>query len=275
MKKTAVIVILAVACAVAAWIWCSRSGDGPATEGERSSRREEVPAAPAGKAVADVPKAAVTNAVKVRRPQAFALRKNKRGKAIKVARGTMVQPTDGVYRDDDGKPYPEADQKLLRQADKAVEKDDVKSARALADSALKSKNTAVRKAAVEALSWFGENALAELTLFLSDADSEVAESAKDAWMQGLTEMEDEAVKASIVEMALRGLKDGEMIDDIANELVGLDEKCALQTICNLIEKADGRAVTAAKDAYESITGDKWTGAKAAETWLKENYVAEE
>lgn len=273
MKKSILAVALLLAVASVVFVLRSRTDDEGHADGTRGDVKKTVLRADA----ANTDRAVKVKEVENKRDallQAFVLRKNKKGKEVKVAAGKM-RPDDGIYRDDDGKAYPESEQRLFRQADRAVEKDDVELARETAAAALHSSNTAVRKAAVDSLAWFGENAVAELTMFLSDTDPEVAEAAKDAWMQGLMEIDDDQTKVSVIEAALLGLRDGEMIDEIAEEFVGLDERCAIQSICDLIEAADGRAVKAVKDAYESITGDEWSGVRAAEAWLQENYVPED
>lgn len=273
MKKCILILALLAVAASVVFVICSRTGGEGTGDDQRKEGKKSV------LRIGDVnpDKSAKAKEIEARRDallQAFVLRKNKKGAEIKVATGKMT-PDDGIYRDDDGNPYPEPEQRLLRRADQAVEKDDVNLARETAAAALSSCNPVVRRAAVDSLAWFGENAIAELTPFLSDANPEVAEAAKDAWMQGLMEIDDDPTKVSVVEAALMGLRDGEMIDEIADELVGLDERCAIQAICDLIESANGRAVTAVKEAYESITGDEWSGVNAAEAWLQENYTPDE
>lgn len=269
MKKLTIAIVLAAAGVIAGLVFWPRPSEEP-TPGERGQVRAKSQSVHGKKRLQ-----AKKEKSSERKPKAFETRTNKKGKRIKVASGRMAAPSDGIYRDENGKPYSAADQKLLRQADRAVENDDVNAARALAESALGSSNPVVREAAVDALAWFGEKALVELTPFLSDKKGEIAEKAKDAWMQGLMEVEKDSVKATVIEVALRGIKDKDMIEDVANELVGIDEVCAIQTIYNLSESASGATSAALREAYETITGEKWSGAQAAEKWLQENYVTGE
>lgn len=269
MRKLTIALFLAVAGVATVLVLWPRSSEEPAPR-EKVRDPAKTQSAHGRKRLPE--KKAETRA---RKPRAFEVMTNKKGKRIKVASGRMAAPSDDVYRDDDGKPYPPADQRLLRQADRAIENDDVNAARELAAVAQGSSNPAVRESAVDALAWFGEKALVELTPFLSDANGEIAEKAKDAWTQGLAEIEKDSVKATVIEVALSGLKDKDMIEDVANELVGLDEVCAIQTIYNLSESASGATAAALREAYETITEEKWTGAEAAEKWLQENYVQDE
>ena len=146
----------------------------------------------------------------------------------------------------------------------------------LAEKAIGSSNAELRAMAVDALSWFGQNALVELTEFMSDADEGVAEEAKSSWMRALQEIEDDGLKAGVVELTLGKLKDKDILEDVANELVGIDELAAVQVLANVIDDGkNAKAVAAAKEAYNSITGDDWSGVDAAEAWLQENYTASE
>lgn len=179
---------------------------------------------------------------------------------------------DEVYTDSDGKPYPPADQKIMAAADAAIENDDLEGARSLAEAALKSDNADLKEKVVEALGWFGEAAMAELTPFMSDANEEVAKAATDNWVDALQNMDDDGVKAGVVEMSLKSIRNKDILEVVADELVGLDDHlAAVQAIANVMEGDSSPAAEAAREAYETITGEKWSGVDAAEKWLQENY----
>ena len=186
--------------------------------------------------------------------------------------GRIGGGADDVFRDPDGKAYPEKDQALMRQAREAIDNDDLESARALAAEAAASKNDELREMAVEALSWFGKDAMVELMQFMADANEEVAEEAKSGWMAGLQEIDDEGEKAGVIEATMKCVKDGEMLEDIANELIGMDDLAAIQVLADIIEEGgNDAAVKAAKETYNSITEENWSNVDAAETWLQKNY----
>ncbi len=218
-----------------------------------------------------VQKNAPTSAVKY--PTASKGSGKKRAGGMKA--GRIGGSADEIYRDSDGKPYPPGDQKIMAAADAAIEQDDLEGARSLAEKALKSDNADLKEKVVDALGWFGEAAMAELTPFMSDANEEVAKAAADHWMSALQEMSDDGEKAGIVEMSLKSIRNKDMLEDVANELIGIDEVAALQVLANVIEGDNASAVEAARDTYESITGEKWSSVDAAEKWLQENYTAPE
>ena len=183
---------------------------------------------------------------------------------------------DDVFRDPDGKAYPEKDQALMRQAREAIDNDDLESARALAAEAAASTNDELREMAVEALSWFGKDAMVELMQFMADANEEVAGAAKDGWLSGLQEIDDEGEKAGVIEATMKGINDGEMLEDIANELIGIDDLAAIQVLADVIEDGgNSAAVKAAKETYNTITGEDWSNIDKAEAWLQENYEPED
>ena len=164
----------------------------------------------------------------------------------------------------------------MRQAREAIDNDDLESARALAAEAAASKNDELREMAVEALSWFGKDAMVELMQFMADANEEVAGAAKDGWMSGLQEIDDEGEKAGVIEATMKGINDGEMLEDIANELIGIDDLAAIQVLADVIEDGgNSAAVKAAKETYNTITGEDWSNIDKAEAWLQENYEPED
>ena len=185
--------------------------------------------------------------------------------------GEIGEPFDGIYRDDDGKPFDQPDQKLMSMMEQAFDEDDVEILAAVAEVAILSKNKEVRENIVRSLGWHGSRTLVEMTPFLSDPDPEIAELAHDEWMNSLQDIEDDGVKAGVIEMALRSLADKDMLEDVASELTGIDDLKAIQTIANIMDTG-GAAVPFVDEAYADITGeDHWTTFEAAEAWLQENY----
>lgn len=181
---------------------------------------------------------------------------------------------DGIYRDDNGKAYPKEDQDVMTVAARAIEYDDLDAAREISTLALNSKNRDLRESVVDALGWFGKDSIAELLPFVSDADEDVADTAVTHLMSALQDIDDDGEKAGLIEMTLKGLTNKDLIEDVANELIGIDELAAVQVIANLVEN-EGPVREALKDVYDSITGEDWNGVDAAENWLQENYTPDD
>ena len=271
MKIRRMIMLVLVMVTVVFSLWVLRLSKEPdANETSKSTRRERRSREPLL-----TQKSAKTSAVKpvaVQKTDGKAKGKGKRpGRRFgRIASGDG----DGVFRDSDGKPYPEEDQNVMALAAAAVENDDMVGARALAEAALSSGNRDLREAVVEALGWFGEDTMVELVPFLSDPDESIAETARSHWMDGLQQIKDDGMKAGVIEMTLKAITNKDMIEDVANELIGIDELAAVQVVVDVIESG-GAAVRAAKEVYNSITGDDWKDVDAAEAWLQENYMPED
>jgi len=260
-RKVALIVVaVAVVAATAAFVLICRRG------GAQSATRDKKPYL--------VQKNAAASAVKYLQDASASDAKTKK-KGRGVPGRLAAADEDGIFRDSDGKPYGPEDQKILAAAAAAIEKDDLELARSLAEKALASDNSELRLAVVDALGWFGEDAMAELTPFLSDRDSEVAEAAVSHWKDALQEIEEDGMKAGVVEMSLKALADKDLLEDVADELIGIDELAAIQVIANVIEVGSDSAAAAVKEVYDNITGEKWSGVDAAEEWLQENYTSDD
>lgn len=175
------------------------------------------------------------------------------------------------FDDDDDKRTP-AEKALAERIEKALDEERLEDALACAKDALVCANTEIRQAMVETLGWFGEKALPELTPFLADADEDVRESAMNEWSMAVSNIEDDAEKIGVVELAMNVLSDEDALEDISGEYIGVDEKLAVESLVRIIA-ADGSktGVAKAKETYEFVTGDEFTDRAAAEKWLAEEY----
>ena len=265
MKTKIKIVIAIVVAAVAAFVALNWRGKTPGDAAGDVGRK------PGGKGRRSylVQKNAEVSAVKYLPAASDNGGKKRKGNSTRLV---FKGDDDGIFRDSDGVPYNSADQEIMKAAAAAVENDDPDSVRALAEKALASGNRDLRAEVVDALGWFGVDAMAELTPFMSDPDEEVAEAAASHWKDALQEISDDGMKAGVVEVSLTSLKNKDMLEDVADELIGIDELAAVQAIANLMEGGNALASDAARNAYESITGEEWTDVDSAEMWLQENYT---
>jgi hypothetical protein len=169
-----------------------------------------------------------------------------------------------------------ADRKLAVAVQESLDKNDFNAVVEAVNAALKSTNPEVRENAVEALGWFGAEALPELTPLMSDVDADIAEAASSHWQLALSEIEDDGLRAKIAEAALPSISDENTIHLVISEITSQDDQFQImQSLVNLIDCGRNRVVNAAKEEYESLTGEPWSGIDAAEVWLDENYEPEE
>ena len=172
--------------------------------------------------------------------------------------------------DDDGRTP--AERALAARIEKALDEEDFSAAVACAEEAQQCGVAEIRQAMVDTLVWFGEKALPELMPFLADADEDVRESAKDGWSMAVSSIEDDGVKIGVVELAMGVLTDEETLEDISGEYIGVDEKLAVESLARIIGGGGSKeGVAKAKETYEFVTGEEWTGKEAAERWIAEEY----
>ena len=200
----------------------------------------------------------------------------KRKASPKPSRAARPKPPKPVIpkievEDEDDTRTP-AERALAERIEKALDEEKLEDAVACAKQALICKNVEVRQAMVETLGWFGEKALPELTPFLADPDEDVRDSAMNEWSMAVSEIEDEAEKLGVVELAMNVLSDEDALEDISGEYIGVDEKLAVESLVRVIEANGSRTgVEKAKETYEFVTGDEWTSSAAAAKWIAEEY----
>lgn len=156
------------------------------------------------------------------------------------------------------------DRDIAKRIQGALDDNDLDATRAAAMKAQSSSSPEVRQHAVEALGWFGKDALVELTPFLHDQDPEVAQAAFDAWDSAVDMMEDEAGRVKIAGMAMKTLTNKDSLSCVAAKLYAAEnQKASVDAIIDVIQHGNEQSAQVAKETYESITGEEWKGPAAA------------
>jgi len=188
---------------------------------------------------------------------------------LKESIGTVLAADDDEGADE---AWTSGEKSLFERIEKALDDEDFELAVVCAEEAQKCGVAKIRQSMVDTLGWFGEKALPELTPFLADADDDVRESAMNEWTMALSSIEDESIKIRTVELAMWVLKDEDALEDVSNEYIGVDEKLAVESLARIIEGGgSSEGIEKAKETYEFVTGDEWTGADEAERWIAEEY----
>lgn len=254
------------------------------------AEKEMTSAAPSVSPDADCTEAAPTSSVR---------RVNKRALGLR-------NPSDKTFFDDPDHPFSAEDKKIaaavqtiLDEAADALSKGnedtpEYERAKALllkaaADAAV-SANPAVRSFAVEAYSWLGGAALAEVSPMMADADEDVAEAAIDAVELALEEQDNvqlrfEAAMAYMNTFSanedalamLSGISAAsalELIDATGDSTLALDRAAANR---QLVVNAVGELIASQNDLcsqqglelYNDITGEEWIGAEEAAIWAQD------
>lgn len=164
------------------------------------------------------------------------------------------------------------DKRLLLGIERAQDEENLEMLRKLIAEASASTNAEVRSDLVDALGWFGKDAILDLLPLMADADDGVRESAIDNWTSALGEIDDTKERGVLIESVMKVIKNEDALEAMMTELSDFKDVEALQVLVNVID-GDGMneaAVKAAKEHYEFVTGEKWKGVDAAEAWLRDN-----
>ena len=198
--------------------------------------------------------------------------------AAEPKKGRRVRPVSDMFPMLKGK-----DRQLAEDIQNALDADNYSGVLHSVDRAMRSDNPEVRSLLVDALGWFGSEALPELTELMADADPDVAESAQEQWSIALAEVEDPGRRMEIGMVVMGTLTDADMLEQISGEVsnsaleyidgeddpVRQDEK-RLEVVQSLLDIMDGdrkACAEAAAETYEDITGYPWRGVDEAERYL--------
>ena len=165
-----------------------------------------------------------------------------------------------------------AERQMLDELNEAMCGDDLETVSFAAEEFAQHPNPVMRRAAVEAISWFGDKGLADLAVFLVDGDEEVAELAKERWSLGVQEVEDDQEKATLAKLGMLYVKDADSLNTFMGDLTTVDDDLkVMQVLVDLIEEGTPESAEVARDQYAWMTGDDYTTVDAADLWLQENY----
>lgn len=176
------------------------------------------------------------------------------------------------------------DRRICEELQEALEAEDFERTLRCAEAASRSMVAGVREQAVDALGWFGEKALPELTPLMGDADEDVAQAAMSAWQLALAEVNDPAERALTAQLALKTISDPdalemiggefanaatEMIDGAKSEKQAAESRTAvIQSIVDMMgDESSATRASAAKEIYETVTGNAWVSIAEAERYL--------
>ena len=186
--------------------------------------------------------------------------------------------------------YKGADRRIAEKLQAYLDGDDFDGIQKIYASIAKSKNPDLRKDYISALSWFGAEALPELTELMLDPDEEIASEAMTQWTMALSEIEDCDRRMSVTLAAFSALTNEDALEFVEGELSGTaseyidgedDEERkwekrieVVQALVDLIEGPTAVRAKFAQEAYEDITGFKWIDVEEAELYLRDPEVYE-
>ena len=164
------------------------------------------------------------------------------------------------------------ERQLLDELNEAMCEEDLATVSFAAEELAQNPNPVIRRAAVEAISWFGDKGLADMAVFLVDGDEEVAELAKERWSIGVQEVEDEQERATLAKLGMLYVKDENSLTTFMGDLTTVnDDLKVMQVLVDLIEEGTPESAAVAREQYEWMTGDEYRGVDYADLWLRDNY----
>lgn len=271
-NKITIVILALVALVVGALLWVTLGGDPvPERKPARAKKTLIQDAAPAKKS-------AKKDAAKAK-PEKIAAQKGKRQKDKKTFRRTPVVDT-----------YSPADRKLADAVQSALDDDNFEQTRKAALAAMKSENPEVRQEAVDALGWFGDKALVDLTKAMADKDPDVAEAARGQVENALMGLEDddravvlageyvnlfaedeEAVTmfAGVLSSAGSRIIDPDDSDSAADVAKAKGNRAGIVDIVAEMIGKGGKLAEKGRELYEEIAGDEWTDRAAADKWAND------
>ena len=164
------------------------------------------------------------------------------------------------------------ERQMLDELNEVMCEDDFETVSLAAEEFAKYPNPVVRRAVVEAISWFGDKGLPDLAVFLVDDDEEVSSLAKERWSLGVQEVEDEQEKVTLSKLGMLYVKDEDSLNTFMGDLSSVDDDLKImQALVDLIEEGTPESAAVAREQYEWMTGDEYSGVDNADLWLQENY----
>jgi hypothetical protein len=202
----------------------------------------------------------------------------------KTTRKRISIPKDMLDRSMFGR-LSESDRKLCEAVQEALDANDAERTIAAAIQLMSSTDPEARSHAVDALGWFGVEALPELTALMGDANEDVAQNAINSWESGLSEIEEPSTRLKLSDMAMNALESKDALESIgaqfsvaATEYMdedGTDEEVSnrrvevLQSLVNMIGSPNKRLSDVGHELYEEITGYEWISVSEAELYLRD------
>ena len=131
---------------------------------------------------------------------------------------------------------------------------------------------ALRKKMIDALGWFGAQALPEMVEYLSDDNPDVAQMALDQFVMALSDISlGDRARAKIVTMASSVLTDPDALGQIFIEISNMRNSEAANTIYSIGDSGTPQAKAMLPETIEFITGEEGiTTVEGLEEWLKRN-----
>lgn len=234
LKVGVLVAIIVVSAAVTAWCVF-----GPASVEVRHEERQD-------------------KRLKRDRKDRASFRRQKRGE--KVVEQTRLDPNRkpqfGLEADEEAK-LTDMQRKMLEEIRDACDEDDRKKVIRLVQKMQSSDEwpdgipAILKLEAIDALGWFGIDALAELAGFLKDSDAEVQKAAVDGFDEALSDPDiGDRQRAEILKVAAQVVTDADALESMMMELDDMRNSVAVETAITILQTGNEEAKSALREVME-------------------------
>ena len=206
------------------------------------------------------------NRIRISRPRKSAALKSEAKSEKPVVKRDVAMMTDAPDPDADWLASLSARELALAERLRtAIDNEDLAAIKALAKDTRNAQDDELRSRMVDALAWFDDKVLVELTPFIGDSNSEIAKAAFNAWDSAVDMVDDEKFRVEAATMVMQTLTDEDSLRLAATKLEACeDSKTALKAAVEIAANDGNPAAAAvAREVYEFITGEEWPGAPLA------------
>lgn len=168
-------------------------------------------------------------------------------------------------------------QKLLEEIRAALREDDYKTLMRLVRKMQSSDEwpdgipNSIKKAALEALGWYGSKCLPEIVPFLADSNPEIVADAVDQWEDAIAECDSDREVSEQVKLASRVVVDADSVESILVEAQNMRHSVAVETFKDVLVNGNEQAKAKVLEQIADFTDDATiTTAEQLDAWLKDH-----
>lgn len=167
--------------------------------------------------------------------------------------------------------------KLLEEIRAALREDDYKTLMRLVRKMQASDEwpdgipNSIKKAALEALGWYGSKCLPEIVPFLADSNPEIVADAVSQWEDAIAECDSDREVAAQVKLASRVVVEADSVESILVETMNMRHSVAVETFKDVLANGNEQAKVKVLEQIADYTDDSTIKtSEQLEEWLKNN-----
>lgn len=204
------------------------------------------------------------------------LRSSKKANGVKATEVKVERPKFEIPSTEEGK-LTALQQKLLEEIRAALRQDDYKTLMRLVRKMQSSDEwpdgipNSIKKAALEALGWYGSKCLPEIVPFLADSNPEIVADAVSQWEDAIAECDSDREVAEQVKLASRVVVEADSVESILVEAQNMRHSVAVETFKDVLANGNEQAKAKVLEQIADYTDDSTiTTAEQLDEWLEKN-----